>query len=73
MSGRGPVSSEWRKLFARSFPALMPLPRGVSSRVDPALLCLRETLRRLDMRLRPVRSSPAELDAMLAEFHGVRR
>jgi hypothetical protein len=45
---------------------------AVSSQVDPALLQIRETLRRLDMRLRPVLSSPAEMDAMLAEFHGVR-
>lgn len=69
MSGRGPVSSEWREGFER---AVNRVPYSASSRVDPALLCLRETLRRLDMRFRPVPSSPAELDAMLAEFRGVR-
>lgn len=44
-------------------------------RTDTKLLAIRETLRRLDMRIRPVnppRTSPAELDALLAEFHGVR-
>jgi hypothetical protein len=44
----------------------------LTARIDPALLQLRETLRRLDMRLRVPVSSPAELDAMLAWYHEVR-
>lgn len=40
--------------------------------VSAQLLNIRETLRRLDMRLRAPRSSPDELDGLLAEYHGVR-
>lgn len=53
------MAVDTRRLYAR-----------LSNRVDPALLQLQETLRRLDMRLKAPRSSPEELDAMLAAFHG---
>jgi hypothetical protein len=44
-----------------------------TTRVDPNVLRLQEMMRRLSMRLREPLSSPEEMDAMLAAYHGVNR